>query len=197
MLTSRNYPKEQTLYLTTGSLANDPQLDARAPVPAFMLPKILEALTADDELRLSEEYSYLSPIETSTTIIATNEINAKKRTAYLNILPYDHNRVTLPTDSKNESDYINASFIDSADKKNAYIATQGPTETTLENFWEMVYDRHVQSLVMITKLKERGVDKCIQYWPTKDTNIFGCYKVTLISHWYTVIILFANSCWEK
>ena len=162
------------------SLANDPQLDARAPVPAFMLPKILEALTADDELRLSEEYSYLSPIETSTTIIATNEINAKKN-RYLNILPYDHNRVTLPTDSKNESDYINASFIDSADKKNAYIATQGPTETTLENFWEMVYDRHVQSLVMITKLKERGVDKCIQYWPTKDTNIFGCYKVTLIS----------------
>ena len=162
------------------SVANDPQLDARAPVPAFMLPKILEALTADDNIRLSEEYSYLSPIDTSTTLIATSEINAKKN-RYLNILPYDHNRVILPTETKNESDYINASFIDSADKKNAYIATQGPTESTIGDFWEMVYDQHVQSLVMITKLKERGVDKCIQYWPTKDTNIFGHFKVTLIS----------------
>ena len=162
------------------SVINDPQLDARAPVPAFMLPKILEALTADGDIRLSEEYSYLSPIETSTTIVATSEINSKKN-RYLNILPYDHNRVILPTDSKNDSDYINASFIDSADKKNAYIATQGPTESTLEDFWEMVYDQHVLSLVMITKLKERGVDKCIQYWPTKDTNVFGHFKVTLMS----------------
>ncbi|KAI6652633.1 Receptor-type tyrosine-protein phosphatase delta isoform X12 [Oopsacas minuta] len=165
---------------TYRSTANDPQLDARAPVPAFMLPKILEDLTADDELRLSEEYSYLIPIDTSTTILANAEINVKKN-RYLNILPYDHNRVCLQVNSKTDSDYINASFIDGADKKNAYIATQGPTESTLEDFWQMVYEQHVQSLVMVTKLKEKGVDKCIQYWPTKNTNIFGKYKITLLS----------------
>ena len=160
--------------------ANDPHLDARQPVPAFMLPRILQDLTADEDLRLSEEYSYLVPIDTSTTIVANADINARKN-RYLNILPYDHNRVCIAANANNGSDYINASFIDSADRKNAYIATQGPTESTLEDFWQMVYEQHIQSIVMITKLKEKGVDKCIQYWPTKETNIFGKYKVTLIS----------------
>ena len=179
-LNFKKVPKSTDPVSNYRAAANDPHLDARQPVPAFMLPKILQDLTADEDLRLSEEYSYLVPIDTATTLIANADINARKN-RYLNILPYDHNRVCIAANVKNDSDYINASYIDSADSKNAYIATQGPTESTLEDFWQMVYEQHIQSIVMITKLKEKGVDKCIQYWPTKDTNIFGKYKVTLIA----------------
>ena len=179
-LNFKKVPKSTDPISNYRAAANDPHLDARQPVPAFMLPKILQDLTADEDLRLSEEYSYLVPIESSTTTVANAEINARKN-RYLNILPYDHNRVCIAPNAKNDSDYINASYIDSADRRNAYIATQGPTECTLEDFWQMVYEQHIQSIVMITKLKEKGADKCIQYWPTKETNIFGKYKVTLIS----------------
>lgn len=64
------------------------------------------------------------------------------------------------------SDYINASFIDSCLKRQAFIATQGPLEQTVPQFWSMVVTSKASVIVMLTSLYENGSEMCAHYWPT-------------------------------
>lgn len=87
---------------------------------------------------------------------------------YGNLLPYDHTRVTLrkepittsssSTTSSNgmTTDYMNANFIDGYKKVGRYIASQGPINATLDDFWRCVWQYHVQQIVMLTNLEESG-----------------------------------------
>lgn len=65
------------------------------------------------------------------------------------------------------SNYINASYIDGYTRKGAFIATQGPLENTIDDFWRMVSERDVHVIVMLTQLEERGKELCARYWPTE------------------------------
>ena len=40
--------------------------------------------------------------------------------------------------------------------KKAYIATQAPMEHTVADFWQMVWENKVQSIVMLTREKGAG-----------------------------------------
>ncbi|ERL95711.1 hypothetical protein D910_00146 [Dendroctonus ponderosae] len=67
-------------------------------------------------------------------------------------IPYDYNRVVLDTiEGEHDSDYVNASYVDSLLKPNAYIVTQGPTEETVTDFWRMVWQEKASCIVMLTK----------------------------------------------
>ncbi|XP_026763352.1 receptor-type tyrosine-protein phosphatase kappa isoform X1 [Galleria mellonella] len=82
------------------------------------------------------------------------------------VIPYDYNRVVLETvDREPDSDYINASYIDSVLKPNAYIVTQGPTEDTVVYFWKMIWQERAAAIVMLTKTFDFIKVMCVQYWP--------------------------------
>nr|XP_039263036.1 uncharacterized protein LOC120339059 isoform X1 [Styela clava] len=107
--------------------------------------------------------------------------NMRKNRVLL-ILPYDWNRVMLPIKRGQENtDYINASYIDGYRQKDAYIATQGPLPHTMEDFWRMIWDSKSASIVMLTELVERGQAKCAQYWPNDGTLTFGDIEVEFLS----------------
>ncbi|XP_056002087.1 uncharacterized protein LOC125661665 isoform X2 [Ostrea edulis] len=96
--------------------------------------------------------------------------------------PYDHSRVILRTKADEEStDYINANYIDGANRKREYIAAQGPKPNTLRDFWTMIWQENVSVIVMLTNLKEGDKIKCAQYWPdqNKHTN-YGIVSVKMI-----------------
>ncbi|KAG8571208.1 hypothetical protein GDO81_011557 [Engystomops pustulosus] len=92
----------------------------------------------------------------------------------------DHSRVRLQsTEDESSSDYINGNYIDGYHRPNHYIATQGPMQETVYDFWRMVWHENTASIVMVTNLVEVGRVKCCKYWPD-DTEIYKDIKVTLI-----------------
>ena len=62
---------------------------------------------------------------------------------------------------------------------NAFIATQGPVPDSIVDFWRMVWEQDVPTIVMLTNLEERGRIKCHRYWPTEKTSMYGSVKVTI------------------
>ncbi|XP_075234608.1 protein tyrosine phosphatase 52F isoform X2 [Lycorma delicatula] len=79
----------------------------------------------------------------------------KKKNRYINILPYDVTRVVL--EDSLDSDYINASYIkDDIDHSVVYIACQAPKDDTSTEFWKMIYQCKVQSIVMLCNFTEQG-----------------------------------------
>ncbi|KAJ7414030.1 hypothetical protein WISP_86858 [Willisornis vidua] len=95
-------------------------------------------------------------------------------------IPDDHSRVRLqPIEGETSSDYINGNYIDGYHRPNHYIATQGPMQETIYDFWRMVWHENTASIIMVTNLVEVGRVKCCKYWPD-DTEIYKDIKVTLI-----------------
>ncbi|XP_044253783.1 tyrosine-protein phosphatase non-receptor type 4 [Tribolium madens] len=86
---------------------------------------------------------------------------------YRDISPYDSTRVILK--NAPSGDYINANYvnmkINGTDIVNKYIATQGPLQSTCEDFWQMILEEKCNLIVMLTTLVERGRAKCHKYWP--------------------------------
>ncbi|XP_063593983.1 receptor-type tyrosine-protein phosphatase alpha-like [Penaeus indicus] len=106
---------------------------------------------------------------------------AKNR--YRNNIPYDDTRVVLQ--SKEEGDYINASFVQGCHDPRAYIATQGPKDykdNTIEDFWRMVWEQHCNTVVMLARLIEGGKVKVAQYWPDdKKTQVtYGDFSISIV-----------------
>ena len=48
-----------------------------------------------------------------------------------------------------------------------FIATQGPLNNTIEDFWTMCDEYNIEAIVMLCKLKEDNNEKCANYWDTK------------------------------
>lgn len=103
----------------------------------------------------------------------------KPKNRYIDVLPYDNNRVKLQNE---KSDYINASkIVDDDPSHPLYIATQGPLATTCADFWRMIWEQDVYVIVNLTCLMEAGVPMCHKYWPDEGCTVFGNYEVHLVS----------------
>ncbi|XP_055782422.1 receptor-type tyrosine-protein phosphatase U-like isoform X4 [Salvelinus fontinalis] len=99
---------------------------------------------------------------------------------------HNRHRVKLyPLLGDPNSDYINANYIDIRINREGYlrsnhfIATQGPKQETVYDFWRMVWQENCFSIVMITKLVEIGRVKCCKYWPDV-SEMYGDIKITLL-----------------
>ncbi|XP_050294337.1 tyrosine-protein phosphatase non-receptor type 4 isoform X2 [Anthonomus grandis grandis] len=100
---------------------------------------------------------------------ASKPANVNKN-RYRDISPYDQTRVILR--DAPSGDYINANYVNmkipGTEIVNKYIATQGPLQTTTEDFWQMILEQDVNLIVMLTTVIERGRAKCHKYWPEGD-----------------------------
>lgn len=99
------------------------------------------------------------------------------RNRYVNVLPYDYNRIKL----SGLPGYINASSVTYVNADNElrcnYIAAQGPVSGTVEEFWRMCLEQECTAVVMLTNLVERGVTKCAAYFPAKVGEVLSTPKV--------------------
>lgn len=120
--------------------------------------------------------------------ISMLDIN-KCKNRYSNILAYDHSRVKLGSDEKDETcGYINANYVNGYQKPNAYIATQGPMQNTFADFWTMIWEKNCSIICMITNVLEKGRVKCDQYWP--DEGTYKQYGNIQVTHLHTITLAF-------
>ena len=97
-------------------------------------------------------------------------------------------------------EYVNASYIDVREitffsrilkytkllhytkgynQSNRYIATQGPNNKTVVDFWRLVWQEGVLVIVMLTNNVENGQIKCEQYLPLKKADSYGPITVSV------------------
>ncbi|XP_075978547.1 tyrosine-protein phosphatase Lar isoform X7 [Anticarsia gemmatalis] len=156
-----------------------PAMISHPPIPILELAEHIERLKANDNLKFSQEYESIEPGQQFTWDHSNMEVN-KPKNRYANVIAYDHSRVILqPIDGILGSDYINANYCDGYRKHNAYVATQGPLQETLADFWRMCWELRTSTIVMMTKLEERTRIKCDQYWPSRGTETYGMMAVTI------------------
>ena len=51
-----------------------------------------------------------------------------------------------------------------------FICTQAPIESTIDDFWRMVWQANVDAIVMLCGITEKGKPKLTQYWPEHITS---------------------------
>ena len=58
-----------------------------------------------------------------------------------------------------------------------YIATQGPLVDTGLDFWQLIWEKHITVIVMLSKLTENNKSMCSRYWPDDGSQVFHVYEV--------------------
>lgn len=145
----------------SGSVSDkDSATPPRQSIPVAEFSKFVR----DMQPKFEKEFASI-PLETtapqSCGVLACN----RKKNRYSNILPYDDNRVRLkPLEGVEGSDYINASFVDGYGNLQ-YIVAQGPLTNTVVDFWRMIWEYKLTTIVMLTKCYENEKAKCECYWP--------------------------------
>ncbi|XP_040416106.1 receptor-type tyrosine-protein phosphatase eta isoform X10 [Cygnus olor] len=135
---------------------------------------------ADSNCGFAEEYEELKSAGVHQPKFAAEIPENRGKNRYNNVLPYDISRVKLSDLNSVTDDYINANYMPGYISKKAFIAAQGPLSNTIEDFWRMIWEKNIYSIVMLTKCVEQARTKCEQYWPDKQGKTYGDIAVTMV-----------------
>lgn len=101
------------------------------------------------------------------------ENRAKNRNVL--IVPPDENRPRLTSFQGTEtSDYINAVFVDGYRMADEFICTEWPLNNTISNFWSLVYDQNIKTIVVLNHPKSNQSQSYPTFWP-KDLDSVKSY----------------------
>ncbi|XP_053326273.1 receptor-type tyrosine-protein phosphatase C [Spea bombifrons] len=152
------------------------------PIPVENLLDTYKQKNADEGRLFLDEFQSIPRVFSKFSIKEAKKPSNQAKNRYVDILPYDDNRVVLSEiNGDTRSDYINASYINGFNEPRKYIAAQGPKEETMNDFWRMIWEQKSTIIVMVTRCEENNKNKCAQYWPTKEetSEVYGDIVVTM------------------
>uniref|UniRef100_A0A183V9Q5 Protein-tyrosine phosphatase n=1 Tax=Toxocara canis TaxID=6265 RepID=A0A183V9Q5_TOXCA len=117
----------------------------------------------DGLISMFAELQQRGPHPSQMTVAAQMRNRSKCR--YVDIPCLDETRVILKPWPDAQGDFIHANWIIDELLDNKLICTQGPLDTTNGDFWRMVWQENVETIVMLCRVVEAGRVKCSQYWP--------------------------------
>ncbi|XP_072247153.1 tyrosine-protein phosphatase non-receptor type 20 isoform X1 [Leuresthes tenuis] len=137
-----------------------------------------------DQQELLKEFMALEHLKPSDNCLVGKAPENRDKNRYRDILPYDQTRVAIGE----KQDYINASFIrmQVGAEEFFYISCQGPLPSTVQAFWQMIWENKSDVISMMTQEVERGRIKCHKYWPEKRSTPLdtGRYRLHLDNQQY-------------
>ncbi|XP_063219446.1 tyrosine-protein phosphatase 99A-like isoform X2 [Bacillus rossius redtenbacheri] len=102
-------------------------------------------------------------------LISANKPCNRAKNRCSELLAIESTRVNLtPKPGVEGSDYINATWFIGFNKLREFIVTQHPLESTIIDFWQMIWDHNAQTVVMLTVLEEQEYGK---FWPEGEDEI--------------------------
>lgn len=153
------------------------------PISKVELPQAYVTRHKDTDYGFLREYEMLpNRFNDRTTKNSDAKENVYKN-RYPDIKAYDQTRVRLAErNGAIGSDYINANFVLGYKERKKFICAQGPMDSTVNDFWRMIWEQHLEIIVMLTNLEEYNKAKCAKYWPEKvdDSTKFGDISVTFL-----------------
>ena len=136
---------------------------------------------SDSGVTITDEYKLLPKsfqFQMPTMLAGTNTNNVSKNRVPTKV-PFDKNRVLLE-DSK--CDYINASYVYGYPRGKCYIVTQTPMLETIEDFWSLVWEQSVDTIVMLHSSQEVNEIPHGIYWPENEPQTFNGITVQLTNY---------------
>nr|XP_028588398.1 receptor-type tyrosine-protein phosphatase C isoform X2 [Podarcis muralis] len=170
------------IYTLNKKRSSDPDTDDEKhllnidPIPAELLWETYKRKIADEGRLFLDEFQSIPRVFSKFAIKDARKSYNQNKNRYIDILPYDYNRVELSSILGDPgSDYINASHIDGFTEPRKYIAAQGPKEETTDDFWRMIWEQKATIVVMVTRCEEGNRVKCAKYWPSieEETASYG------------------------
>uniref|UniRef100_A0A2K5YHK1 Receptor-type tyrosine-protein phosphatase C n=1 Tax=Mandrillus leucophaeus TaxID=9568 RepID=A0A2K5YHK1_MANLE len=164
---------------------DEKQLMNVEPIHADILLETYKRKIADEGRLFLAEFQSIPRVFSKFPIKEARKPFNQNKNRYVDILPYDYNRVELSEINGDAgSNYINASYIDGFKEPRKYIAAQGPRDETVDDFWRMIWEQKATVIVMVTRCEEGNRNKCAEYWPSMEegTRAFGDVVVKINQH---------------
>lgn len=154
------------------------------PISKEELPKAYFEKHKDSDYGFQHEFELLPDKFADRTAKNSDLKENIHKNRYPDIKAYDQTRVKLSTmNGLCGSDYINANFVIGYKERKKFICAQGPMDSTINDFWRMIWEQHLEIIVMLTNLEEYNKTKCAKYWPEKinDSTQYGDLLITFSS----------------
>lgn len=144
---------------------NTPDMNS---IPVSDLSTVYLERHRDSDYGFQREFELLPDRFYDRTTRASDSRENIFKNRYPDIKAYDQTRVKLAQiDSIAGSDYINANFVMGYKERKKFICAQGPMDNTVCDFWRMIWEQHLELILMLTNLEEYSKTKCAKYWPDK------------------------------
>lgn len=167
------------------------------PIARLELPTAVAERHRDSDYGFQHEFELLPDRFPDRTTRASEARENFYKNRYPDIKAYDQTRVRLTlVDNVLGSDYINANYVIGYKERKKFVCAQGPMDNTVNDFWRLVWEQHLEMILMLTNLEEYSKTKCAQYWPDTGAGArrFGDLTVShvrenrfadyLVSTWY-------------
>lgn len=135
-----------------------------------------------DQNSIFQEFKDIPQITARVDEVPTG---CENKNRYANVVPLPETRVHLKRLNDDEkTEYINANYVKGPkDGTSYYIACQAPLESTIADFWRMIWEQNSKVIIMATDINEEGVEKCAEYLPSSVvidcSRTYDDYSVTL------------------
>ncbi|XP_054432524.1 receptor-type tyrosine-protein phosphatase C [Pteronotus mesoamericanus] len=164
---------------------DEKQLMNVEPIHADVLLETYKRKMADEGRLFLAEFQSIPRVFSKFPIKEARKSCNQNKNRYVDILPYDYNRVELSEINGDVgANYINASYIDGFKEPRKYIAAQGPRDETVGDFWRMIWEQKATVIVMVTRCEEGNRNKCAEYWPSLEEGAreYGDISVKVNEH---------------
>ncbi|KAK9308085.1 hypothetical protein QLX08_001805 [Tetragonisca angustula] len=160
----------------------NPTFEDSSAIPSHPLNFAALSSFCNDVNAINEEFAGIPQVSAKIDELPAG---AELKNRYANVIPLPETRVLLQKINNDPlTEYINASYV--RGPKNAtkyYVACQAPMESTVTDFWRMIWEQQCKVIIMLTDLVENGVEKCTEYVPPSEVTdcrrLYGDFQVTL------------------
>ena len=128
---------------------------------------IQEFLEDNSDDKLSDEFGKVNKTRPSLSqgdCAGGHRVENRSKNRSVLVLPPDKHRPYITSFQGNDcTDYINAVFVDGYSQLNEFIVTEWPLSNTVQNFWSMLYDHDVVTVLVLDA--PRSSHKYPSFWP--------------------------------